>query len=304
MVSQKLPPDSRRLLSRRESVVVGSTAIFTGIPGCVERSPPGSDQETESPTTTETVEIQTVDLTIPETVETGIEAPVTVTVGVSETDTATVVVGLESGQQPTETFETIGRETVSIGPGDTGHHTFSVVPQSTGDVIYRGWGKLETGPRVTTEMTIDTTPATRAWGDAVELANGLNVTVANPRFRGGYPPATTQSSMNGSMTAPGIQYALIDVTVTNTTDTAISLPSREAFRVSSGQTIHAPVSIKEDATGVYPTEPSAVAGGQTTSGTIGYQVESTIATESIQVVHQAISETNSQSWQARWQSSP
>ena len=272
--------------------------------GCVGRSPPGANQETEPPTTTETAAIQTVDLTIPETVEIGIEVPVTVTVSVSGTDTAAVVVGLESSQQPTETVETIGRETVSVGAGGTAQHTFSVVPRATGEVVYRGWSKLETGPRITTAMTANTTPARRAWGEAVELAHGLNVTVANPRFRGGYPPATTQPSLNGSMTAPGIQYALVDVTVTNTTDTAIALPSREAFRLGGGQTIHAPVRIRDDATGVYPPEPSAIAGGQTISGTIGYRVESTIATESIQVVHQAMSETDSQSWQARWQSSP
>lgn len=268
--------------------------VATALAGCLTQTPTEPAGETPAAT------ISGVDLTVPSPVEMGVTTPVDVTVTLTESTGAEISVGLDVRHEPTAAFETVGRETVQLAAGDTRQLTFSMTPTMADQVVCRGWATVAAGGSVTTEMTANTTPATRAWGDAVELANGVAVTVANPRFRGGYPP-TTEGSANRSLTAPGTQYAVVDVSITNTTTAQRPLPAREAFRLVAGQTIQSPVSVTDEATGVYPPATPIVAGGQTVTGTIGYRIESAVPQETLQVVHRSSGDAEHHSWQARWQ---
>lgn len=298
-MARKEQPDSRRVLSRRESLVLASTPVAAGLGGCLTRSAPPASEDTDTPQKRDAATIRDVALTITTPVESGVATPVGVTVTVAETAATAVSAGLEVRPQAATSFETVGDEQVELAAGESHQLTFSVTPQASGTTTYRAWATLPTGGRVTTAMTKDTTPARRSWGEAVELANGLNVTVSNPRFRGGYPPAAGQSAANGSLTAPGSQYAIVDVAVTNTATTSLSLPAREAFRLAGGQTIHPPVSVDPEATGVYPAS-TAIGSNETINGTIGYRIGPEVVGDTLQVVHQSVADELAESWQARW----
>ena len=294
-------PDSRRIVSRRQSLVLAGLTAATGVPGCLTQSPGAPDAGTSTTDQAETAAIAAVDLTVARPVEVGPSNTATVAVQLTETAGTELSVGLDIRQPQTEEFETVATRRVQLAAGATHEASFSLTPTAVGSLEYRGWATTAAGDRVTTAMTTNTTPADRAWGNGVTLANGLTVTVTNPRFRGGYPPATSNFPENGSRTAPGVQYAIVDVSVTNTTDSPVDSPARESFRLVAGQTIHSPAPIADGAAEAYPSTPTAVAGQQTVAGTVGYRVDSAVPLETVQVVRRATSSESGGSWQARWQ---
>ena len=310
--------DSRLLThTRRQWLTGASTAAIFSFAGCLFTEPESTTQSStepqpdtappspasknnESGNTTTTPESSTpqlsIDLLVPETLETGIED--TYRLRITNTgDTATEVMFGIDLRRPQMTFQTLETAETTIQPGETYTNTQPIANWERGAILWTAWATTDKN-RVTATASTTVELSTRPWGGSYQPTTGHVLTAGRPRFTDRYSGARPDETSVSVSTTDRTQLALISLRVRNATDEPRRTPDIRGFQLhTTRRTAERPHT--SVGTGTTQTTTDLAPGGSE-QWTLIYKVPTTVTQTDLTLSNTSAGYYTDGGWQVHW----
>lgn len=311
--------DSRSMRSRRQWLTGASTAAALTLAGCLfSESEPDPQSSTDTPPeTTDTSSSSTpattesnnttansgqsppqlsVDLTAPETLETGIGG--TYRLRVANTgETATAVTSGVDVRRPQMVFQTLNTTETTLEPDETYTSTQPIVNWERGALLWTAWATAgETRVTATASTTVEL--STRPWGGSYQPATGHVLSVGSPSFTNSYTGTRSDGTSVTVSTTPRTQLVVVTLQVRNATAEQRRTPDVNAFQLqTTRRTTERPrVSIGTSTTRTQTDLPP----GGSEQWTLIYEVPSTVSQRDLALTHTSAGYYTDGGWQVHW----
>lgn len=307
--------DTQSPRSRRQWLTGVGTAAMLTLAGCLFTEPesapqsspdppsepdssvPSTSEPNESPNTTATPDTSTpqltVDLTAPETLDTGIED--TYRLRVTNTgDTATTVTSGVDVRRPQMVFQTLNTAETTLEPDETYASTQSIANWERGAFLWTAWATAgETRVTATASTTVEL--STRPWGGSYQPATGHILCVGTPSFTDSYTGTRSDGTSVAVSTTTRRQLIVLTLQVGNAASDQRRTPDVNAFQLHTTRraTERPSVSIGTGTTHTW----TDLAPGDSEQWTLIYEVPATVTQPGLALTHTSAGYYTDGGWQ-------
>lgn len=304
--------------SRRQWLTGVSTAAALTLAGCLfsetepdpqsaTDTPPEPDTPssstsgtTESNNTTATpdqlIPQLSIDLTAPETLETGIAD--TYRLRVTNTgDTATPVTSGVDVRRPQMTFQTLNTAETTLEPDETYTSTQPIANWERGALLWTAWATAGER-RVTATASTTVELSTRPWGGSYQPATGYVLSVGTPSFTDSYTGVRADGTSVTISTTTRTQLVVLTLQVRNATSEQRRTPDVRGFQlhVSRRITERPHTSIGAGTTRTW----TDLAPGGGEQWTLIYEVPATVMENDLVLTQTSAGYYTDGGWQVHW----
>lgn len=305
------------MCSRRQWLTQAGTTATLTLAGCLftesESTPQSStdlqsDTDTSGPSTSESNESSetsetptpstpqiTVDLTVPETLETGMEDTYRLRVkNTGDTETA-VTYGVDM-RRPQMVYRTRTTAETTLEPDTTHTRTRSVTNWDAGTLGWVAWATAGES-RVTTTASTTVTVSTRSWGSTYQPATGHVLSISTPTLTHSYTGTRSDGSLVTVSATSGQQLAVIQLQVRNSTSEQRRTPHVNSFQLHTTSRIKRPhASIGAGTTHAY----TDLGPSDSEQWTLLYEIPATTTRGDLLLTHTSGGHYTGGGWQVHW----
>ena len=310
--------DTQSTRSRRRWLTGAGAAAAFSLAGCLFTEPESSPQssvdpqpETDAPssstsgtnesnTTTATPDASapqlSIDLTAPETLDTGLED--TYDLRVTNTgETATTVTSGVDVRRPQMVFQTLNTAETTLEPDETYTSTQPIANWERGALLWTAWATAgETRVTATASTTVEL--STRSWGSSYQPATGHVLSIGTPTFTDRYTGTRSDGTSVTVSATTRTQLVVLPLQVRNAAAEQRRTPDVNGFQLrTTRRTTERPhTSIGGDTTDTW----TDLAPGDSEQWTLIYEVPATVAQSDLVLTHTSAGYYTDGGWQVHW----
>lgn len=271
-------------------------------PNQTNQTPAAPDTETDdtTPAPDNATAALNVDLSVPETVATGIEDAYQLRMTNTDTTATTVEYGVDV-RRPQMVFQTLVTGETILDPDDTYTDTTRAFSNwERGPFIWTAWARSPSSDdRVTTTASTTVTLSTRPWGSAYRPVTGHRLSMGQPTLMESYTDTRADGTTVSLSATARTQLVVIGLRVSNTTRSQRRTPDADGFHLRAGTRAgrQPRVSI-----GTGTTQPLRdLAPGDSERWTLVYEVPADVTQADLSLTHTGGGYYTDGGWQVRWQ---